>query len=110
MCMAKTFRDALLDAVERTGTPLKAVADGARVSYEQLKKVKQRPVASTNVDDAIRVANFFGLTLDEFLSDETAQDRAAIVSTYFQLSEQERLLLKATGRGLADQAHAAKTK
>lgn len=110
MRMAKPFRDALLEAVAATGTNLRKVADGANVSYEQLKKVRQRPDASTNVDDAIKVANFFGFTLDEFLSDETATDRAAIVATYFQLSQQERLLLKATGRGLDALDHAAKPK
>jgi len=108
--MKRTFREALLEAVASTHTSLQKVADGSGVSYEQLKKVGQRPDASTNVDDAKRVANFFGVTLDEFLGDDTASDRAAIVATYFQLSEQERLLLRATGRGLADQARDPKTK
>ena len=40
--MAKVFRDALIEALDRTGTPLKEVAERAGVSYEQLKKVRYR--------------------------------------------------------------------
>ena len=96
--MTKTFRDALLSAIEQSGISLKAVADGAGVSYEQLKKVRQWPDASTNVDDAVRVANYFGLTLDEFLGDPLASDRAAAVALYMQLSERERRILRVAAR------------
>jgi transcriptional regulator with XRE-family HTH domain len=98
--MAKTFREALLETVERTGKSLKAIADGANVSYEQLKKVSQREGASTNVDDARRVANFLGITLDEFLEDHTAQDRVDAAKLYSQLTPAEREILQATARGL----------
>lgn len=96
--MTKTFLDALLNALAQRGVSLKAVAEGAGVSYEQLKKVRQRPDASTNVDDALKVANHFGLTLDEFLGDELASDRAAAVSLYSQLTENERRILRAAAR------------
>lgn len=93
--MTKTFRDALMDRLDATGMPLKEVAERAGVSYEQLKKVKQRADASTNVDDARQVANAFGLTLDEFLDDRTIEDRIEVVNLYNQLSPTERRFLKA---------------
>lgn len=100
--MATTFRQALLDALQRTGVPLTKVAADAGVSYEQLKKVKQREGASTNVDDAKAVANYFGFTLDEFLGDGTAEDRAEIARLYSQLSPRERAILRAAqAAGLA---------
>jgi hypothetical protein len=77
--MAKTFRSALLDALEETGLPLSKVAVGSGVSYDQLKKLRQRPQASTNVEDARAVANFFGVTLDRFLDDTTLSARVEIV-------------------------------
>jgi len=114
--MTKTFRDALLERVaisrSETGKPsLRAVATGAGVSYEQLKKLKQRDDGSTNVDDAVKVANFFGLTLDEFLGDPTATVRAEIDALYSSLSAEERSYLRGIADGLRARgplAHEAK--
>ncbi|WP_296222431.1 hypothetical protein [uncultured Sphingomonas sp.] len=103
-----TFRDALLARTGGEGQPsLKAVAEGADVSYEQLKKVRQGKSGSTNADDAVRVAHFLGLTLDEFLDDNLAEDRAAIASIYSQLSDDERQLLRDAARGRASRDRAA---
>lgn len=99
--MSKTFRDALIDITERTGISLASVCEKAGVSYEQIKKLKQRPDAKTNVDDALKIAAALGLTLNELVEDDLAEDRALIVATYFRLSDQERRLLQATGRGLS---------
>jgi transcriptional regulator with XRE-family HTH domain len=101
--MTKSFREALLDAVIREGTSLRAVATRANVSYEQLKKLSQGKSQSTNVDDAVLIAHSFGLSLDEFLGDTTIQDRAQAIALWQQLSEAERDLLKAAARGLRAQ-------
>jgi transcriptional regulator with XRE-family HTH domain len=97
--MAKTFRSALLDALEKTGLPLSKVAAGSGVSYDQLKKLRQRPHASTNVDDARSVANFFGVTLDQFLDDTSVIARVELVEFYSRLSDEEIEILKAAARG-----------
>ena len=97
--MAKTFRSALLDALEETGLPLHRVAVGSGVSYDQLKKLRQRPLASTNVDDARAVANFFGVTLDEFLGDSSLSARLELLEFYSRLTDQEIEILKAVARG-----------
>ena len=97
--MAKTFRSALLDALEETGLPLSKVAEGSGVSYDQLKKLRQRPLASTNVDDARAVANFFGVTLDQFLDDTSLSARVELVEFYNRLTDQEIEILKAAARG-----------
>ncbi len=102
--MPKLFRQALIEALKHTGKPLAEVAEKAGVSYEQLKKVRQREDATTNVDDARKVANAFGVSLDEFLEDQTAQDRLEIASLYSQLSEAERRLILAAARGMRAQA------
>lgn len=100
--MALTFREALLAALSRTGVSLSKVAREAGVSYDQLKKLKQRDTASTNVDDARRIANFFGVTLDEFLEDRTVGDRVRVVEIYNQLSPRERQILRAAGEADPD--------
>ncbi|MFB9149554.1 S24 family peptidase [Roseovarius ramblicola] len=43
------------------------IADSTGVSYEQLKKLRQRPQGSTNVDDAVKIANFFGVNVSDFI-------------------------------------------
>lgn len=98
----RSFRDAFLDALAQSGATLKDVHRATGVSYEQLRKLKDRPGASTNVDDAVKLAHHFGFTLDEFLQDRELPDRLRIVELYNQLSPQERDLLRATARGLAD--------
>lgn len=100
--MSRTFKEALRDVAEATGLPIKAIAAGAGVSYEQLKKVMQRDNASTNVDDARKVANYLGFTLDEFLQDELASDRAEVARLYSQLTQVERDFLQAAARGRRD--------
>jgi hypothetical protein len=97
--MVKSFRSALLDALEETGLPLSKVAVGSGVSYNQLKKLRLRPNASTNVDDARAVANFFGVTLDQFLDDTSSSARVELAEFYNRLTDQEIDILKAAARG-----------
>lgn len=105
--MTMSFREALLARIDGPGKPsLKSVAEAAHVSYEQLKKVRQGKSQSTNAEDAIKIAAHFGLTLNEFLQDDLAEDRAIVVATYKSLSEAERQLLRdaAAGRSSRDQS------
>lgn len=98
--MKMTFSEALSRVLEETGVSLRAVAEGAGVSYEQLKKVKQGKSKSTNVDDAVKVANYLGMTLDELLGDDTAAIRSEIVDLYNQLTQQQRDFLLASVKGV----------
>lgn len=100
----RTFREALLKKLEETGTSLKKVADGANVSYEQLKKLKQIDSRSTNVEDAIKVAHFFNMTLDEFMSGVEAKAPDEIISVLEKLSPVARnTLLNAAKAQLAEE-------
>lgn len=102
--MTKPFRDALLEALDARGWKMKYVAEQAGVSYEQLKKLNQGKSQSTNVDDAIKIAHVFGLTLEELVADTTAEDRESVIGLWLQLSEGERALLRAAARGQDVQA------
>jgi transcriptional regulator with XRE-family HTH domain len=101
--MVKRFYDALEDALAATGWSLQRACAEAGVSYDQFKKFKQRaakdPHASTNVDDAVKIANAFGLTLDEFLGDRTAELRSEAADLWRKLGEAEREILLAAARG-----------
>lgn len=105
--MPMTFRDALLSRAGSPGQPtLKKVAEGAKVSYEQLKKLKQGKSQSTNADDAVKIAAWFGMTLNEFIDDHLAEDRAVVADLYSQLEPEEiQILLDAAhGRSGRDPA------
>lgn len=96
--MAMTFREALISRVAPNGPPLKAVADATGVSYEQLKKVKQGHTQSTNADDAVKVAAYFGLTLNEFMDDDLTEDRAAVAAIYSSLTPEEVRIVRDLGQ------------
>ena len=88
-----------MDALKETGLPLSKVALGSGVSYDQLKKLRQRPLASTNVDDARAVANVFGVTLDQFLDDTSLSARVEPVEFRNRLTDRELEMLRDAERG-----------
>lgn len=65
--MDLTFREALDHAMRATGNAsLRQVATGAGVSYDILKNVRQGKSEKPNPEAAIRVARFFGVSLEDF--------------------------------------------
>ena len=69
--MQQTFRDAFLAAIKNSSKSMRQVALDAGVSYEQLKNLAQGKSKSTNVDDAVRIAASFGISLEDFLEGRT---------------------------------------
>lgn len=79
--MENSFREALTKALKLTGKSLRAVAAEAGVSYDQYKGFLQGKSKSTNVDDAVKVAHSFGVSMEDFLAGnlvETADNTIAI--------------------------------
>lgn len=105
--MTKTFRDAFIEARKRQGWSVERVAELAKVSKEQLKKLDQGKTQKTNVDDAVKVAHAFGMTVEEFIDDHFPEEREETVRLWLQLSDQERSLLQAASRGLRDEGREA---
>lgn len=64
--MRMTFREALDHALRLTGRSLLSVSADAHVSYDQLKSLRQGKSQSTNADDALKVAEVFGVSLEDF--------------------------------------------
>lgn len=75
--MSKNFRLALINAIATKEVPLRVVSERSGVSYEQLKKITQRETASTNVDDAMKVAAAFGCSLDQFIDGDFPRENTA---------------------------------
>lgn len=78
--MEKSFKDALQHALRETGRSLRGIAIEADVSYEQLKSLNQGKSTSTNVDDAVRVARAFGVTLEAFYSGALSRENGLPVT------------------------------
>lgn len=65
--MDLTFREALDHAMRATGeSSLRQVANGAGVSYDILKNVRQGKSEKPNPEAAMKVARHFGVTLEDF--------------------------------------------
>ena len=97
-----TFRDALLHKLENTGMSLMSVAKGAQVSYEQLKKLKQKPDRRINVEDALKIANFFNQTLDDFISGKEESDRTRTIRVLDNLPPDLRAFLESYAEDRSD--------
>ncbi|AGT09329.1 helix-turn-helix domain-containing protein [Paracoccus aminophilus] len=101
--MSRRFYDALRDALEATGWSIPTLCREAGVPTTQITKFMQRGAkgerTSTNVDDAAKIANALGLTLDEMLGDDTASLRSEAVDLWRQLTDGERQILLAAARG-----------
>ena len=97
-----TFRVALISHLNRTGVSLRKVADGSGVSYEQLKKLKQVEDRTTNVEDAMRVARFFGMTVEEFILGKKSTSPLEIVQILSRLSPQSREVLSNAAKAQLD--------
>ena len=89
----RNFRESLLEKLVETGTSLRQVAEGTGVSYEQLKKLKQVETRKMNVDDAIKVARYFDLTLEELIAGQPASAQYQIMVVLQSLSAESREFL-----------------
>lgn len=98
--MIRTFRDAFLGALETTGQSLVTIARETGVPLGELKKLKQRTTARINVDDAKKVAAYFGVGLDEFLGDPELKAPIEIVELYNQLPAHLKRQFRAYGQEL----------
>lgn len=105
--MVKSFRQAFVERRDQTGRSVAEIARGAGVSVEQLKKMNQRDTSSTNVDDAVKIAHYFGVSLDEFLGDATIADRPEMLETYSRLSLEDRKFMLEVAKARAAQGRMA---
>lgn len=98
--MTKTFRTALIEALSATSTSAQKLADATGVSVHQIKKLKSGKSLSTNVDDAVKIAHYFGKSLDQFLDDPSLASDVDIIGLLNRLSPQERDFLLSSAKGV----------
>ena len=88
------FRDALVAHFERTGVTAAELSRRTGVAKTQIDKLRQGKATTTNVDDAILIAEFFGKTVNDFVSATAPSriDRIVEIVSALSQSEQEFLL------------------
>lgn len=101
--MTRPFYDALRDALAHVRWSIPKLCEEAGVSRAQVTKFMQRgkdgKKASTNVDDAVKIAHALGFTLDEMLQDDTSALRSEAADLWRSLTPAERDILRAAARG-----------
>jgi plasmid maintenance system antidote protein VapI len=79
--------------MERHETSITDLVDGSGVSRDVINKLKARADSSTTVENAVKIAAYYGKSVNQFLAlrEVTQEDRLA---TLFELlpSEAQRLL------------------
>lgn len=91
--MSKTFRDALIEATKGGRPSLKKLAEETGVSYEQIKKLGQGKTQKTNVEDARKIAAYFGKKLEDFIDSPEMTVDIELASILSQLEPAERAFL-----------------
>lgn len=71
--MHMSFKDALIHAQQRSERSIRSIAIAADVPYDTLKNVVQGKSQRPNLEDALKVARSFGVSLEQFLDGELDQ-------------------------------------
>jgi hypothetical protein len=100
--MGISFKDALKQTLAKTGQSLDTVARGADVPLAALETFMQEDNGALVVGDAIKVAAFFGLSLDRFLDDPTVANHIAIAQLYSSLPPLLKAQLEAYAQERSD--------
>ena len=100
------FREAFLWHIAHHGTTFAEMVDSTGVSRDILNKLKARPDSSTNVETGLKIARYYGKTLEQFIRCEPSDREREFGRLYAELTPQERQLLLAQMRGIVE-AHCA---
>lgn len=71
-----SFQQAFVQHIERTGKTVAEIARETGIGKGQLDKLRQGRVKSTNVDDAIKIADYFGQSVNAFCNGGAEPARA----------------------------------
>ncbi|MEO0946518.1 MAG: helix-turn-helix domain-containing protein [Pseudomonadota bacterium] len=85
------FREAFIRLVDEIGVSLAEISRKTGVSKPQLEKLNQRAVQTTNVHDAIRIARYFGMSVEEMIYDLRAESTEKLLGKIRSLPTGERL-------------------
>lgn len=94
--MHKNFRDAFNEHVKSTGVRITEIAAATGLKKDSLYALRRGTTMNMNVKDAIKVAAFFGETVEEFMGIGRGALRDSLMDQIAQLSESERQIFEAS--------------
>jgi transcriptional regulator with XRE-family HTH domain len=98
--MAEWFGQALLWHMDKHGTTVPQLADGAGVSRDVVLKLRSRKTVNTTAVNAARIAAFYGKDVTAFLRCEDSAGEQSLEALLDLLTEEERRGLTAQVRGI----------
>lgn len=98
--MEAAFRDALMWHMERHDTKIADLVRETGVSRDVVNKLRARPESSTDVENAILIAAYYGKTVNEFITKKEATEVSRTQALLDLLSPEEHRLLQSQIRGL----------
>lgn len=101
--LSKTaFREALIRHRDESGLTLEAVARGSNVPLATVGKLCRREGKQTSAENALQIAQFFGMTLEEFVGMAQVDDDAQILRIVRRLDPETKDILLRQMRGLVE--------
>lgn len=98
--MASDFQEALMWHMDRHETTIAEIVASTGVSRDVINKLRTRPNSSTNVENAMLIAAFYGKTVNQFVMKEEATTSSRMAALFQLLEPEETRLLEAQIRGL----------
>lgn len=98
--MASEFQTALKWHMEKQGTSITDLVRGSGVSRDVVNKLLSRPNASTNVENAIMIAAYYGMSVNQFMELREVTPDEAAANLFELLSPEDRQLLEAQIQGI----------
>lgn len=95
-----SFREALMRHMADNGTTIAELAAGAGVTMDTIKKLRVRDNATTTAETAMRIAAFYGKTVEEFVGQKTTAERDQLAALLDLLSPEEQRFLLSQIRGM----------
>ena len=100
--MRERFREALIAHMDATRVGATELSRATGVRKALIDKHYQRRTDATNVHDAMRLASYFGKTVNEMVGLSGDGETAQIAALIARLSPEEKRLVKAQLSGLVD--------
>lgn len=94
------FRESLIAHMERHGIGASELARKTGVPKTTLDKLVQRRVSRTNYFDAMRLARYFGKTLEEFVDGKPDDDNTKLKMLIESLYTDEKAIVEAQIEGI----------
>ncbi len=106
--MSESFRNALMWHMERHGTKIIDLVESAGVSRDVINKLKARADSTTTVEIAVKIAAYYGKSINQFLALKEVSREDRIVTLLELLPPEAQQLLEEQVEGLVRLRNASK--